>query len=60
MAALPQVPESTAASQHQVLSQQMHDRVVKLCSSIIADRHADQLVKEEAMLLRCELYEMEE
>eukprot|EP00892_Ulva_mutabilis_P008016 jgi/Ulvmu1/5587/UM023_0124.1 len=59
-AVVPLAREKSAASQQLVLSPQLHDRLVKLCSSVIADRHADQMVKEEAMLLRCEIYEMHE
>lgn len=57
---LAQLPESASASQQQGMSQQLHDRIVKLCAAIIADKHADQLVKEEAMLLRCDVNEVDE
>lgn len=42
------------------MARETRKRVVKLCSSIIADKHADQMVKEEAMLLRCDLNEVDE
>lgn len=57
---LAQLPESSGVSPQRGMSQQLHDRIVKLCSAIIADKHADQLVKEDAMLLRCDINEADE
>lgn len=55
----PQVPASGVASiKLPKVSTQVQHRIVKLCSAIIADKHADQIVKEEAMLLRCDINEM--
>lgn len=56
---MPAPLQAGAASTPQDMARETRKRVVKLCSSIISDKHADQMVKEEAMLLRCDLNEVD-